>query len=260
MPSYNSARHITQAIQSVLSQSYGHLELLVIDGGSSDGTRNIVKAFADTDDRVRLIENDNDGGPAHARAVGIRSACGAWIAFLDADDYWLPRKLERQIGYMVEREINFCYSKYRRISDDGKVAGCLVPMSARYGYHSALASRGIGTLTVMLRRDLLTEDVISIWRRAGGEELLWWLLILKKGAKAYLLNEDLARYRDTSGSLSKNVFYTLRSVWEMYRKELGLSRIAAACFYLSYIVDSSVRRLRLMLCKYFANPLIRTPA
>lgn len=248
MPSFNSERHIGDAIRSLLKQTYSSFELIVVDGGSKDRTRTIVSQFALADPRVKLLENANDKGPAHARCIGIRASDGEFVAFLDADDYWLPSKLEEQVCFMRAQDVSFSYTLYRRVSDSGSSVGCVIPMRVRYDFHSALRHRGIGTLTVMLRRELLTEDIIARWMRAGGEEYLWWLLILKKGATARLLNADLARYRDTASSLSKNQIYTLKSVWRMYRDDIGLGVVEAANHYASYFVDSAIRKLRLIAC------------
>jgi len=121
-------------------------------------------------------------------------------------------------------------------------------MRESYNYRQALKHRGIGTLTVMIERELLSEDVISVWRRAGGEEYLWWLLILRKGVTACLVDKDLARYRDTTGSLSKNWMYTLCSVWNMYRTDLALPVAQAIWDFCSYFIDSAIRKIRLTVC------------
>ena len=248
MPSFNSTRHISIAIESVRRQSFPHFELLVVDGGSRDETCEVVCEIIRQEPRVRLIKNENDHGPAHARSIGIKQARGHYIAFLDADDYWLPEKLESQVSFMSRTSTQFCFSRYRSVSGDGQRLGCLVPMRESYNYRQALKHRGIGTLTVMIERELLSEDVISVWRRAGGEEYLWWLLILRKGVTACLVDKDLARYRDTTGSLSKNWMYTLCSVWNMYRTDLALPVAQAIWDFCSYFIDSAIRKIRLTVC------------
>lgn len=248
MPSFNSERYIGEAIGSVLCQSHPSYELIVVDGGSKDRTRSIVQQLALKDSRIKLVENVDDRGPAHARYAGIKMSRGEFIAFLDADDYWIHTKLEEQVRFMQTHNASFSYTHYRRVSDDGTRVGCVIPMQDQYDFNSALRHRGIGTLTVMLRRELLTEDVISRWMRAGGEEYLWWLLILRKGGLARLLPQDLARYRDTASSLSKNQIYTLKSVWRMYREDIGLRLVEATSHYASYFVDSAIRKLRLKAC------------
>ncbi|MBC1503152.1 glycosyltransferase family 2 protein [Listeria booriae] len=91
MPSYNSAKTIERAIQSVLAQTYQNLELLIIDDDSSDETCHIIQKIAD--ERIRLIRLKQNGGSAVARNTGIEVATGRYIAFLDSDDSWHPKKL-----------------------------------------------------------------------------------------------------------------------------------------------------------------------
>lgn len=90
---YNSEKYISRAINSVLAQSYKNFELLVIDDGSSDSTTDIVKSYGKT---LTLIIKKN-GGPSSARNTGIKKAAGKYICFFDADDVWLPNKLDKQI-------------------------------------------------------------------------------------------------------------------------------------------------------------------
>ncbi|HEX3616119.1 MAG TPA: glycosyltransferase [Solirubrobacteraceae bacterium] len=99
MPAFNVARTITEAMASVLSQTMDDLELLVVDDGSTDETA--TTALSVQDPRVRVIRREN-GGTSAARNTGIEQAQGDWVAFLDADDVWLPRKLEIQLALMAQ--------------------------------------------------------------------------------------------------------------------------------------------------------------
>jgi glycosyltransferase involved in cell wall biosynthesis len=96
MPSYNSAAFIREAVDSVISQSYPHFELLVCDDGSSDATQEIVREMARRDNRIRLIVNQH-GGVSRNCNVGLEAAKFPWIARLDADDVAAPDRLEIQI-------------------------------------------------------------------------------------------------------------------------------------------------------------------
>jgi teichuronic acid biosynthesis glycosyltransferase TuaG len=244
MPSFNSCKHISEAIESVLTQTETDFELLIVDGGSTDQTISIIREFGIRDKRVQFIANHDDRGPAHARARGIRASNGRFIAFLDADDVWLPTKLAEQVDFMESRGINFSYTYYSGMSADG--SRITIPYSAHssYGYWKLLASRGIGTLTVIIRRELLSNDVLERQKKSGGEELLWWLIILRKGHVAQLYPKDLARYRSTDGSLSTYRWRNQKAVWHTYRKEMGHNLVLSAILYQSYLVDVAFRRLR----------------
>jgi glycosyltransferase involved in cell wall biosynthesis len=98
IPSYNSAKFLPRAIESALAQTYPYYEIVVVDDGSIDNTKKIIKPYLD---KITYIYKKN-GGPASARNVGIQKSCGHYIAFLDADDIWLPEKLALQQRYLEE--------------------------------------------------------------------------------------------------------------------------------------------------------------
>ena len=97
IPTYNRAELLDEAIRSVLGQSYENLEIIIVDDGSTDNTREVVGSIRDK--RIKYIWTDNWGGPARPRNIGIRAAQGNFIAFLDADDYWKEKKLEVQMPH-----------------------------------------------------------------------------------------------------------------------------------------------------------------
>src|SRR5256714_13067953 len=94
MPAFNAAPHIRQSIQSVLAQTFDNWDLIVVDDGSTDETATLAGSFSDS--RIRCVRREN-GGQAAARNTGIVNTHGEFIAFLDADDLWLPAKLDRQL-------------------------------------------------------------------------------------------------------------------------------------------------------------------
>lgn len=96
IPTFNRAHMIGGAIRSVLGQTMGDLELIVVDDRSTDETKSVVDGLRDP--RLRYMMNHRLQGPSGARNTGILAACGAWVAFLDSDDEWMPGKLERQLG------------------------------------------------------------------------------------------------------------------------------------------------------------------
>ena len=97
MPAYNAEKHIAEAIESVLAQTYLHWELLVVDDGSTDKTAVIAEKY--TDSRIKYIHKEN-GGEASARNVALDISQGAFIAYLDSDDVWLPHHLEITMSYL----------------------------------------------------------------------------------------------------------------------------------------------------------------
>lgn len=126
LPTYNRAGILRKAVDSVLSQTYRELELLIVDDGSTDHTADVVRSCAD--DRIRYFYTELNRGAAAARNYGIRKASSdtAWIAFEDSDDLWRPEKLEKQMREIEKHpEAGFCYHKIRY--DFGGGASAILP-------------------------------------------------------------------------------------------------------------------------------------
>lgn len=116
IPNYNYAHYLPLAINSVLAQSYKEVEIIVVDDGSKDDSRSIVRTYGE---RVRLIEQKNQG-VAVARNRGVAESLGEFIAFLDADDLWLPTKLERQMQrFFDEPELGLVHCGVEEIDEEG---------------------------------------------------------------------------------------------------------------------------------------------
>jgi teichuronic acid biosynthesis glycosyltransferase TuaG len=130
-PAYNAAAYLPQTIDSVVRQTYGRWEMLVVDDCSTDRTRSIVEDHSARDARVRLIAQARNGGPARARQAAIEAASGRYIAFLDSDDCWLPAKLERQLDFMQRSGVAFSFTAFRRVSADGSMLGRVIGVPAR---------------------------------------------------------------------------------------------------------------------------------
>lgn len=252
MPSYNSEIYIEASIRSILNQSQHDWELLIVDGGSTDKTVNLINQFIDLDPRIKLIINEDDCGPAHARAHGIRLALGKYIAFIDADDLWAPSKLEKQVDFMEKNNYSFTYTLYSQISADNLKMSEPLTAQKSYSFPQYLGCRGIGNLTVVVHRDAFTPLVLKTYKYRA-EDTIWWLLIMKSGITAYLLPEVLASYRITPGSLSSQRAKNQSAVWLAYRKIFGLALIDCIFYYSLYVVDALLRKLRLIFSSFLAT-------
>ncbi len=111
LPTYNRAHTLKKAVDSILAQSYPHFELLIVDDGSTDGTKTLIEGYED--DRIRYCYAGLNQGAAAARNFGIERAECEYIAFEDSDDIWYPTKLEKQMNALREagEETGFVYHK-----------------------------------------------------------------------------------------------------------------------------------------------------
>ena len=118
IPAFNAAQWLRDALNSVLEQTYSHWECIVIDDGSLDSTRQVMDSYKVTDERIRYIYKEN-GGPSSARNVGIQSSNGELVAFLDADDVWLPAKLMKQVDVLFAApEAGLCCTYFEEVDED----------------------------------------------------------------------------------------------------------------------------------------------
>lgn len=237
---YNAEAFIAETIASVQAQTLADWEMLVADDASGDRTAAIVESFAEQDPRVRLISLDSNGGVARARNAALAEARGRYIAFLDSDDLWLPQKLERQLAFMAERDAAVSYTAFRRIDERGAQIGRLVKVPPRLTYRQLLKNTAIATLTGMA--DTAKTGPLRM-TEARRDDYILWLSILKRGFVAEGLQEDLARYRVVTGSLSSKPKRSAAWVWNVYRRIEGLGPLQSAWYLAHYGTRALLKRL-----------------
>lgn len=217
---YNSAQTIGETIQSVLNQTYSHWEMLVIlDQGTTDSTPDIVKDFAQKDSRIHLHQIQGRG-VAHARNWGLNHSCGTWICFLDADDLWLPHKLQQQINFMLQNPCSVVATGFCRFTPT-RVGRRILPPK-KQDYSSLLGNNQIPFSSAMIRGP--AKDLPRFEERPQ-EDYIFWLDLLKPDHFCLGLREDLMRYRITPMSRSTRD-PRLRSRWWIlrHREKLNLAR------------------------------------
>ncbi len=197
MPSYNTAKYISQSIDSVLAQTYSEWELIIVDDCSTDNTDEIVAKYL-SDSRIKYLKNDTNSGAAVSRNRALREAKGKWIAFLDSDDLWLPEKLEKQISFMVKNDYKFTYTDYRI-----QLNGEWLPF-VYYGPHVVNRRKMrdycyFSTITVMYDREYV--GLIQIEPIRKNNDYAMWLKIIEK-TPCYRLGETLSYYIKHENSIS----------------------------------------------------------
>ena len=244
VPVYNAEKYILETISSVQAQTYGSWELILVEDQSSDDSRAVVERFlAETpDERVRLLVQPQNGGAARARNAGMKAAEGRYIAFLDADDKWEPKKLEHQLNYMNETGAAFCFTGYEFADENCVGLGKIVTVPPTLNYKQALKNTTIFTSTVIFDTDKISKDTLEMPIIKSEDTALWWK-VLRQGVTAYGLNENLVKYRRAGKSLSSNKLEALRRIWNLYRKAEGMSipsSMVHFCFWAFHAVKRRV--------------------
>lgn len=234
-PARNAQESLGQAIESVLSQTYGNWELLIIDDLSSDETESIARKYAAADSRISVRLNKGVGGAPRARNVGLRAARGRWVAFLDSDDAWLPDKLSKTLAFALEKQSPLSFTAYRAFSADGARVGRLMSVPERVDYRHLLTKNVIATSSVLLDR-ALTGPIEM--RNVSSSDFVCWLEILRQHKFACGLSEDLLRYRLTPGSLSRNKIKVPSKIWKIYREREHFGVFKSSFLLLIYALRS----------------------
>jgi glycosyltransferase involved in cell wall biosynthesis len=243
MPSFNYAQYLGLAIQSVLSQTYHDLELIIIDDCSTDGSREIAEQWRKLDDRVVPVSHAKNRGLASTRNTGLKASAGKFIALCDADDIWLPEKLEIQLQHFQDNhQPGIVYSDASIIDASGIPTGQLFSGL----YHRKNQATSGNLFDELCKRNFMCVPSVILRREAldyaGGfderlrslEDWVCWT----KASRQFLFHyveEPLVQYRIHGASLSQN------------SKGMANNRVVAIRALLQTLSDMSPRSLANML-------------
>ncbi|MEZ9708142.1 glycosyltransferase family 2 protein [Vibrio breoganii] len=217
-PTHNSIEFIDETYQSILAQTLDNWEWVVTDDASTDGTYEWLLEKAQMDIRIRVYRNSCNSGAGATRNRSILESKGRFIAFLDADDLWLPNKLKTQITFMCKNNVLLSYTSYQKFDVTGD-GGIVIPPSS-VTYKELLHSNVIGCLTAIYDTKYLGKRYMPLIRKR--QDMGLWLDILKNIKHAKGMNTCLAKYRTDSG-MTSNKLTVLKYQWDFYRTVVGLS-------------------------------------
>jgi glycosyltransferase involved in cell wall biosynthesis len=229
IPAYDASIWIERTLRSAAQQNYPNLEILVIDDGSKDNTRMLAEAMAEMDDRFRVISIPN-GGVANARNVGIREACGKYVAFLDADDLWHPDKIRLQVEAMQHpadgRLPAASYTLMRTIDVHDRVTGTGIPIGvsgyilARHLYFKFVSNGS----SFLVCRDVAIElgGYDPSWAKLGigGSEDLDFELKVAARYPIVCVPQFLVGYRQSPANMSSHVLQMARGTLGVVKQHL----------------------------------------
>lgn len=246
MPMYNAESYISETIDSVLSQSYADWELIIVDDCSTDNSYDIAREYASKDERIKLLKNECNMGAAKARNIAIYNASGRYVAYLDADDLWMPLKLEKQVVFAEANKCGMCFTSYETIEEDGKHRNYIsVPESI--SYTEFLKNTITCSDTALIDLNLVSKELLICPDYSSDfdipEDLIVWLQVLKTGVIARGLNEILAKYRKHPSSRSSNMLNAVSRTWNAYRKVERLGIFASLHCLIWQLYHALLKRL-----------------
>lgn len=242
IPLYNKEKFICEAIESALNQTYQNVELIIVDDISTDCSVEIVKNYQKYDKRIKLIKLKRKGKAAGARNEGIKQAQGNFICFLDADDLWTKDKIQKQLLFMKEKNCAFSFTGYEFTDESGKLLNKQVFIPSIMNYYQALKNTTIWTTTVMFDMSKISKEKIYMPSVPSEDTATWWK-ILRNGYEAYGLNEILAYYRRSKGTLSANKIEAVRRIWYLYINQEGLNIFSSFYYFTCYVINALKRRI-----------------
>lgn len=240
IPIYNSTNYLEDTLKSVVNQTYKNYEAILIDDGSTDNSMKIAYKFAEKNKKIKIIKVEHQG-VSNARNIGIKSANGRYLTFLDSDDVWLPNKLEEQIKFIKENNYEFVYCNFIYMSDNGKKFSKEIKTGNMLNYKKALKDIRILTITAMIDLERIPKELCYMPNTMDEDIATWWK-ILRNGYVAHGQDKVLAFYRKTKNSRSSKKYITAYYRWKLYRQNENLSLLISINCFIQYVINALKKR------------------
>lgn len=244
-PMYNGAGLVGETIDSVQDQTYPDWEMIIVDDASPDGGagRSVVDTRAAGDSRIQLTVLEENRGSSGARNEGIRQARGEFLAFLDADDLWDSRFLEKQLAFMKEKQASIVFSSYRRI-DEKTRKEVLSPfiVADRVNYRDILKSLPIFPSTALVHTGKIGKFYFNENMGSLRDDYVFWLHILRHHVDyAYGNREVMVSYRLRKDSVTARKARVIRPHWHVLRHVEHLSLVDSVYHFCCWMVISYLK-------------------
>lgn len=232
-PNYNCAAYIAETIESVLAQTYPNWELLIQDDCSTDDSMQIARKYAEADHRIKIQMNEKNSGAAVTRNNAILRSQGEFLAFLDSDDVWLPRKLELQLDFMAQKGCDFSFTSYEHMDECGKSLGVQARVVRYLSYRRMMMHCWPGCLTVVYKQDLNHKIYARDVKKNNDHAL--FLQVLRCCKVGMGLDECLALYRIRRGSISRNKLKVVKPYVKVLHEFEGHSLLISYLCVLTHV-------------------------
>lgn len=243
-PCFKAEKYLQDTYLSLVNQTYKNWEWIIVDDFSPDNSWNLIVSIASKDERVKAVRLSQNSGPSVCRNKGLELSRGEYIAFLDADDQWLPEKLEKQLSFMkINNALMSCHAYKIMSEEEEELKDILLPRTVeigRLGIYNPLA-----TSFMMIKRSAIDNLRFDEALRRRQDWVFWYQLVQSVGV-CHNLNTYLGRYRKGSvNSISKNKIGMALLQWKMYRKYFKLGFIHSLKNFFCYACYGAKKHFRL---------------
>lgn len=242
IPVYNKERYLRYTIESIINQSYKDWEIILVDDCSTDNSASIISEYTAKHPNIIYHKQEKNDGAAVARNTALTLAKGRYTAFLDADDEWLPNKLEKQVEFMTSNNAAFSCTALECIDEEGRPLNSIRSVIKAISYKFLLKNTMIATSTVIVDRNKTGDFQMPLRRK--GQDYATWLKLLRTGDLCLGLNEVLTKYRVMKESLSSNKWSSIKQVWEIQTVNEGINKINASINICFFIFNALKKRIR----------------
>lgn len=215
MPFYKKKPYFYNTLKSVLNQSYQNIEIIIIYDDYETEDLTYIKSLILNKKNIFIVQNNKNIGVAKSRNIGIDKSRGEFIAFLDCDDIWLPKKIELQYKFMHKNNCRISYTNYKIIDNKNNIIGENISKN-ELTYKELINSCDIGLSTVMCRKEVFYISKFKDIKTK--EDYALWLELSRKGEKFICLNKSLVYWRKTPNSLSSSFFDKITNGYIVYNK------------------------------------------
>ena len=236
MPNYNKAEFISEAVDSVVKQTYKNWYLYIMDGGSTDSSLQKLSKFSKIKN-IRVISFKRNKGPGFSRNYGMRISNSKYISFLDSDDGWSSDKLEKQLNLMRKNQYNFTYTDYTPFFQNKgkKIFKQKTNLKSNLNFNEFIKNTSINSSTMIIERSIVKTHK---FKKVKLEDYLFKCDILKNNIIAQKYNESLAFYRILKVSRSSQKIKNVSSVWQINKKYNKLNFIQNLISVFSIAINS----------------------
>jgi len=222
MPYYKKEPYIRDSIKSILNQSYQNFEIIIINDDNEN--KDFINKISNLDHRIKLIHNNRNLGAGLSRNKGIKLSKGEYIAFCDCDDLWKKNKLEIQLNFMKQFNLNFCYTSYDVIDKNSDFIN--IRNAPNYvDFKKLRNSCDIGLSTIIIKKNIFDNNKYQFTNLKTKEDYLLWMELARDGIEMKGIDNSLTSWRKSKDSLSSSTVQKLIDGYRVYRVHLGYSRL-----------------------------------